>query len=635
MQLHIRKRVAEAIKAGTGHSTEVVPSPLRQLARLISGGDTVTAQLLRGLLWKYRIFVVIALLTSLGAAVFEGSTLAVFTLALEALSGAETASAYADLGIVGEGLQALQQTVTSRQLFFILVFVAVIMQVIRSGLQFGSRYAASFITSWSEGDLRRRLLRQFMTMSYAQTSQYKTGDLVSYSEQITYVGHLLFTIHSGISLLLILVTYVAILFWLAWPLTLMSVLALILLSLSLGRVISNIRHISSRFVQATVTLNEHIVEFLSGLRVIHTFSREHYAIQRTGNAIDESVRARRLALVWKGAVDPIVETTAVVGLACFLALGFWLVENEGLTTLPRLAMFVIVMFRLLPRISTLNAQVAGISNDLPYAERVANILQQDDKRYMVEGVRSFNKLANQIVFDKVSLQYSGEEKVAVSDLSFTIEKGQTIAFVGASGSGKSTIVNLLLRLYDPTVGQISADGVDLRELQLSGWRERIGVVDQDTFIFNSSIAENIRLGRLNATREEIITAAQVANAHEFIMELSDGYETVVGNRGYRLSGGQRQRIAIARAVLRDPDILIFDEATSALDSQSEQLIQVSLENLRQGRTVILIAHRLSTIILADRIYVLEAGGIIEQGTHLQLLADNDRYATMWKLQSLG
>jgi ATP-binding cassette subfamily B protein/subfamily B ATP-binding cassette protein MsbA len=208
-----------------------------------------------------------------------------------------------------------------------------------------------------------------------------------------------------------------------------------------------------------------------------------------------------------------------------------------------------------------------------------------------------------------------------------------VALVGTSGSGKSSIINLLLGIYRPTAGRILIDGVDLQSCDLASWRQLIGVVDQDTLIFSNSVEENIRFGKTDASDEEVTAAAQTAYADLFVKELPQGYATEVGDRGHRLSGGQRQRIAIARAIIHDPTLLLFDEATSALDSQSERLIQESLEELRKTRTVVAIAHRLSTIAKADQIIVLDQGQIVEQGSHRELLAQGGRYAAMWQLQA--
>jgi ATP-binding cassette subfamily B protein/subfamily B ATP-binding cassette protein MsbA len=251
------------------------------------------------------------------------------------------------------------------------------------------------------------------------------------------------------------------------------------------------------------------------------------------------------------------------------------------------------------------------------------------------GNRRFGGLKSGVEFRNVTLRYPENEGNAVDALSFTLRKGQMIAFVGASGSGKSSVINLLLRLYEPSAGNILVDGVDLCELDLGQWRAQIGLVDQETFLFNRSVAENIRFGDPAANDAAVERAAGLAHAEGFIRALPAGFATEIGDRGYRLSGGQRQRLAIARAILRNPSLLIFDEATSHLDSESERSIQAALAALRRERTVVVIAHRLSTVAQADEIFVLEEGKIIERGKHDQLLAQDQRYAGMWRAQTTG
>ena len=263
--------------------------------------------------------------------------------------------------------------------------------------------------------------------------------------------------------------------------------------------------------------------------------------------------------------------------------------------IPRLVTFVVVLYRLLPFVTIINNNIAAIYDNLPAVTRVAEILRVDDKTYPTSGSASIQRITRELELRHVTLCYPDSDRAALQDLTLTIPCGSVTGFVGASGAGKSSLVNLLLRLYDPARDKSWPTVRISRAFDLTRWRERLGVVDQDTFIFHSSVRENIRFGRLEASEEDIVTAAKMAHAHEFITELSDGYDTVVGDRGYRLSGGQRQRIAIARAVLRDPDILILDEATSALDTQSELLIQAALDHLRQERTILVIAHRLSTV----------------------------------------
>ncbi|MFQ5401329.1 MAG: ABC transporter ATP-binding protein [Anaerolineae bacterium] len=630
-----RSHLTRRVKSDSRKRPNFIPDSIRNVIRLLSGGEQASARMVRGLLWKFRFFALLLLAASLLAALFEGGSYALFTVALEMLSADASGSALVSLGTLGAWLARYQARLTPQQMFLLLVGVAVAAQLIRTGLTLLGKTAAAFLTAWSEGDLRRRLFHCFMEMDYAQVSRYKTGDLAVYMDQVTQVGRLLMSVSNLVSLLLVVLAYVSLLFWLSWQITLGVLAGLALLSLSMRRIIRRVRRFSQWLVDSRVGISEQVVEFLTGIRLIHLFHRADFAVAETTRVIDEGVRARRLAAMWSGMVNPLVEGAAVLGLAAFLLAGSWLAQRDGGVSPARLGMFVFVMYRLLPRVSTLNGFLATISATLPFADRVAGMLAKRDEERVAAGTQPFIRLSSEIRFENVTLRYAPGDDPALDGVSFTIRRGQSVAFVGASGAGKTSMVNLLLRLYDPTDGRILVDGVDLRDLRLADWRGVIGVVDQDTFLFNRSIADNIRLGKPSATDAEVRAAAQIANAHEFIGRFPERYETMAGNRGANLSGGQRQRIAIARAVIRNPQLLIFDEATSALDSESERLIQAALARIRQERTVIVIAHRLATVTAVGQIFVLEGGRIVESGSHECLLRENGRYARLWRLQSEG
>jgi ATP-binding cassette subfamily B protein/subfamily B ATP-binding cassette protein MsbA len=265
--------------------------------------------------------------------------------------------------------------------------------------------------------------------------------------------------------------------------------------------------------------------------------------------------------------------------------------------------------------------------------RLDEILSDEDKEFARIGGRPFRSLQREIVLDHVSLQYGSGPNFALRDIFLKIPSGQKVALVGPSGAGKSSIADLLVGLYEPSQGRILVDGVDLQDIDLASWQQHLGVVSQDTFLFNASIASNIAYGTPDASREEIIKAAALAQAESFIRALPDGFDTLIGERGYRLSGGQRQRLSLARALLRQPDVLILDEATSALDSHSERLVQEAIEQFEKGHTLLVIAHRLSTIVNADLICVMEHGQIRERGSHQELLAERGLYSTLWQQQS--
>ena len=545
----IRTRLTNAVTSTQAQTTAWIPESLRDLFRRMTGGDRAAAQLLRGLLWKYRLFVSMALGANIASAFFEGSTMAIFTLALELLAGEVSTtniSASDALGTLGQLTNRLQSQLGTTGFFFLLVGLAVVTQILRSGLDFLGKVATSYLTAWLEGDLRRRIFRQLMALSFPAISRYKTGDLVSYNDQVTNVGNMVIQVNGFVNHLTVVLAYSVVLLWLSWSMTLAAIVALVLLSLSLRGIIQRVRNVSQKFVTASVTFNEQIVEYLRGLRLVHTFQQQDHAVQSVEQILGQAIRARRQGLVWGNMIAPIVQSLTVIGVAIFLALGYVLVlqSETGIAAIPRMVTFVFILYRLLPRITVLNNSLAGINNAWPFANRIAVLLRSDDKQYTHAGSMTFDGLTEKIDFQAVSLTYPESDQPALQKLSLTIPRGTMTAFVGTSGAGKSTLVSLLLRLYEPTDGQILVDRVNLSDYQLETWRDQIGVVDQDTFVFNRSIADNIRFGKLDATQTEIEEAAQIAHAHDVISALPDGYETVVGDRGYRLSGGQRQRIAM-------------------------------------------------------------------------------------------
>ena len=304
---------------------------------------------------------------------------------------------------------------------------------------------------------------------------------------------------------------------------------------------------------------------------------------------------------------------------------------NGAMTAGALIAFLIYAINLSNPVRRISEIYGDIQRSLAAADRVFETLDtESDVKEKTNAVR-LDIVKGKVQFEHVYFSYD-EEHEALTDFNLTVEPGQIVALVGPSGAGKSTIANLVPRFYDVTSGSLKIDDIDVRDVTFSSLRSQIGLVPQETMLFNTTVLENIRYGRLDATEEEVVAAAKAANAHNFIFELPDGYATVVGDRGNALSGGQRQRIAIARAILKDPRILILDEATSALDTESEKIVQAALETLMQGRTALVIAHRLSTVRDADKIVVINHGSIVEAGTHEELLAREGLYASLYAVQ---
>jgi ATP-binding cassette subfamily B protein len=377
-------------------------------------------------------------------------------------------------------------------------------------------------------------------------------------------------------------------------------------------------------------LNGQLSNNLSGIVTIKAFTREDFELSRITKESDRYRQSNRRAIKYSAAFVPLIRILVFVGFITILFLG-GIEVNANRLSVGNYSVMVFLTQRLLWPLTRLGETLDQYQRAMASTLRVMNLL--DTPTAIVSGDKPIpsTHIKGAVELQNVCFQYHPQAPV-VKNLSLHIPAGHNIGIVGATGSGKSTLVKLLLRLYEVQSGQITIDGIDIRTLQLQDLRQAIGWVSQDVFLFHGSVLENIAYGRLTASVDEIMESAQLAEAHEFIMALPQGYDTIVGERGQKLSGGQRQRIAIARAILRNPPILILDEATSAVDNETELAIQKSLAKITQNRTTIAIAHRLSTIRHADCIYVMDHGQIVEAGTHSQLLQQGGIYQHLWNLQ---
>ncbi len=622
----LQNQLRERVLATQQQSPQHLPQWLRRWLRRLTGGDSWTAVFVRRIMWRFRLFWSLALLANIGSAVAEGATMAVLTLALNELVATVDSSMVTDTGGIGQTVMEIVRGIGGENTFMVLLVAAVLLQILRSAFDFSGLSATLTMQAWIEGDLQRSVFNQLVSLRYRNVAGERLGSLASYTSQVSNVGNLITNINQTINEVAVMTAYVLVLLWISWPFTLIAVTALVLLTTSLSRIRQGIRTQVLQFLSASVQLNERIFEYLQALRLIHLAAREEMVMADVNAHVDRSVRSRRKGLVRNATILPIMQIATITGVAVFVALGAWLVAVGAMASIGGLVTYVFILYRIMPRISSFNGRIGSISSDWPFLVRIADLLNPDGKEWEYQPGTAVEQLQQSIDFQNVSLCYPGSNRYALTDLNLTIPVGKMIALVGTSGAGKSSIINLLLGIYAPTGGQILVDGIDLQEADLRTWRRRIGVVDQDMFVFNSSVADNIRFGKPDATDAEVMAAATVANADSFIRTLPNGYATLIGDRGYMVSGGQRQRIAIARAVIAEPDLLLFDEATSALDSESERLIQNSVEELRKGRTIVVIAHRLSTVVKADNILVLDHGEVVEAGMHHELVALGGRYA---------
>lgn len=479
--------------------------------------------------------------------------------------------------------------------------------------------------------LYKRVFEQLQALSLSFFSSVRSGEIINtltaeVSQLQQAIGAIGFIVTKGS----VLLVYAVVALFISWQLSLMAIFLFGLTAVGLSNLNRRVREASFPISRARGQFTSLASELISGIRAVQASATQDFERQRYYQASSTIVDVATFAAKRMSVVSPLAEGLATTVLISMIIVGMTFFVSEGILDVAALLTFLFVLFRLVPALQEINTNIAKISNSQGSIHNINELLRTDDKPYIPNGSRTFKGLVNAIECISVNFGYDPETPV-LSDITLTLKKGQTMALVGASGAGKTTLADLIPRFYDPTKGKILVDGVDLREFDINSVRRRMAIVSQDTFIFNTSVRANIAYGLADVSDSNIVEVADLANALKFIQELPQGFETTLGDRGVRLSGGQRQRIAIARALLRNPDILILDEATSALDSVSERLIQESIEKLSAGRTVIAIAHRLSTIVRADKVIVLEAGRIAEQGRYHDLLKQRGE---LWKYHQM-
>ena len=378
-------------------------------------------------------------------------------------------------------------------------------------------------------------------------------------------------------------------------------------------------------------LSTRLANNIAGIATIKSFTREKYELDQLRQESEDYVTANQGAIRISSAFIPVIRMAILVGFVATLVYGGKL-TLDGQLNAGAYSVLVFLTQRLLWPLTRLAETVDLFERAMASTRRILNLIEVPISTRSGSTALDITQVQGELVFENVSFAYSNGAEV-LHDIKLSIAPGETIAVVGQTGSGKSTLMKLLLRFYSPTAGAIKLDGTDLTALKIPDLRAAFGLVSQDVFLFHGSVAENIAYGRPGADQAEIEAAAKAAEAHDFILQLPQGYDTIVGERGQKLSGGQRQRVSIARAVLKDPPVLILDEATSAVDNETEAAIQRSMQVITRGRTTLVVAHRLSTIVNADRIYVLDRGRVTEMGSHSQLLADDGLYAALWKVQA--
>ncbi len=481
--------------------------------------------------------------------------------------------------------------------------------------------------------VRGSLFDHVMNMNVGFFSEQRKGDIIS---KITGdVNVVQFCITNTLQVAFrepfLVLGYLVAMISISWQLSVFSVLFLPIVAVVIGSIVKRLRHPAKKTMEFNADLVSTLDESLSGVKIIKSYNATDY-IKAKYQQVNNTVKNITLSMARRQQLaSPMSEVLGISAIGVIIVFGGALVAANELDAAQFLA-FIAIFSQITRPVRSFIDQFANINQGIAAGERILGLLDEPNPIEDEANAPAMESFKDKIEFRGVHFSYDGQREV-LSDVNFTIERGQTVALVGPSGGGKSTLSELIPRFYDPTKGEILIDGKPLQSFSQESVRQHMGTVAQDTILFNDSILGNLSLGKLGATKEEVIEAAKVANAHNFIMETPEGYDTNIGDRGMKLSGGQRQRLSIARAVLKNPEILILDEATSALDTESEKLVQESLTRLLEGRTSVVIAHRLSTIYNADKIVVVDRGMVAEEGTHAELMARGGIYCKLVEMQS--
>ncbi len=513
----------------------------------------------------------------------------------------------------------------------ILPFVVIVLYLVKGGAMYGQRYLMAYIGQRIVANIRRDMYYRLQDMDLSYFFKNSTGAILS--RLINDVNLLRGAVSGAVTSLLrdffTIVGLIFVVFYRNWQL---ACIAMLVLPIAVYPIIAFGRKFfkfSTRSQETIGDLSMLIHEAITGIRIVKAFGMEEYEKSRFDVENERLFRIYMRIQKVRALSSPVMETLGGLGIAAIIWIGGFQVL-KGHATPGTFFSFMTALFMLYQPIKKINKSNSVVQEGLSAARRIFDVIDTKQEIVEVPNAAEFPRDWKTLAFDHVSFAY--EKEVVLQDITFHVERGEMVAFVGRSGSGKTTILNLIPRFHDVTSGSITFDGRDIREFSVRSLRSQIAMVTQETVLFNDTIRNNIAYGNQGESMEKIIRASRLANAHDFIMKLPNGYDTVIGEKGVKLSGGERQRISIARAILKNAPLLILDEATSSLDAEAEVEVQEGLNNLMENRTVLIVAHRLSTVVGADRIYVLEGGRIVEEGTHENLIQAGGAYRQLFDLQ---
>lgn len=610
---------------------------VNKLLRLVTKDMDMSAErgfwLVLGSISHYRLLVILLLVLSIVVSGLEAISVGLSASAIIVITGSAGECIASVPGHLTAYAEWFCSTGDKYRMFFILIVLGIVAQVLRVGMQFASAASAAELNRQVTQEYQEKVVSKLMRMKFEALSNYSVGEQGSYLRiAAAAVNALTIAATDLVIHVLVLFGYLSVLLVLSGQISLVSFGLILIYWIILKPFLAKLTTYSKEILQFSRKLSRMSVEYLSAGRLVRLYDKQDRVSGYLSASIRGAAVAQKKVALATALMPALQELVTIICGGLVLVFAYIQMGADFSDFLPVLLGYILVLNRAVSRAGMIFAVRAQVSKAMPNIKYVADFFDHGVRSESRHGTQSVERSLESIVFNKVSFVYPGSIDSALYNLDFEITSGEFLGIVGASGAGKSTLVDLLVDMYRPTNGSISINGVSSDKADAKSWRSMFSMVSQNDLVLHDTVRNNMLFAKEDATDEEIIAAAKLARAHEFICELDEGYDTRLGELGFKLSGGQLQRIAMARAILRDTPVLIFDEATSALDSLTEQEIVDQLEYYRKGRTIISIAHRLSTLKRADRIMVLQRGQIHEFGSHTELIAKKGLYFAMWKAQ---
>ncbi|MGH1427726.1 MAG: ABC transporter ATP-binding protein [Arenicella sp.] len=584
------------------------------------------------LVQKHKLFLLLLLVVGVFVGLVEGASIGLLAFSVVVITG-ETTTCLDSIATFSQYFPVdLCDNYNKYDMFVAVVVSSIFIQIIKSIIVYTSSYLGVVLNTRIAYEMQTRVFDHMMKLSYQDVNHYSVGERQHIFGSAHVFSKLALAVNELITIFFVLGAYFVILMAMSWKLTIVSFVLLVCLVLFVLPFLGRIRSIGKEQRDTGVLIGRRVIDYFFAVRLIKIYEKSEEVIDIVKHIIARRVGLARSMSLFQNAVPNIQETILVVSVSLVLLGGFYFAGDEAEQVLPQILAYILVLYRCNSRVVSLNSIRTSFNVAIAPLEHISDFLNFGNASVKKENkdLQEVDSHWKELFVEGLSFKYNSEDKKVLDNVNLSVKRGQKIAFVGQSGSGKSTLVDLIIGLLKPTQGQLKFDEVNLSFAQQRSWISQFSMVSQNDLILDGTVMENLLFADTSASREQIIAACKIADAHDFIETLENGYDSVLGERGYKVSGGQIQRIAFARALLKDSPVLILDEATSALDNIVERKIINQLINNDNDKTIIMIAHRLSTVMDADVIYVFDQGSVVDSGTHKELLTRAGLYQSLWK-----